>query len=61
VRAGATDLEWVEILDGIKEGEKVVLLGDAARAHPATVLPLRLAQGVGRSSARAATQAGSVQ
>src|SRR5689334_19092410 len=61
VRAGATDLEWVEILDGIKEGEKVVLLGDAARAHPATVPPLRLAQGVGRSSARAATQAGSVQ
>jgi len=61
VRSGVTDLEWVEMLDGIKAGEKVVLLGEAARARPAAAPPLHLAQGVARSPARATSQSGSVQ
>lgn len=61
VRSGVTDLEWVEMLGGMKEGEKVVLLGEAARARPAAAPPLRLAQGVGRSPARTTSQSGSVQ
>jgi HlyD family secretion protein len=60
VHIGATDLEWVEVMGGVREGERVVLLGEAARARPATPPPLRLAQGVGRSG-RSATQNGSVQ
>ena len=61
VRPGATDLEWVEVVGGIHEGEKVVLLGDAGRARPTIAPPLRLAQNVARSSARASAQSGSVQ
>jgi HlyD family secretion protein len=61
VRVGATDLEFIEIVGGIREGERVVMLGDAARARPATPPPLRLADGVGRASSRTATQTGSVQ
>ena len=61
VRAGATDLEWIEVLGGVREGERVVMLGDAARTRPATPPPLRLAEGVGRASARTTTQTGSVQ
>lgn len=60
IRPGATDLEWVEVLDGVHEGERVVLLGDAARARPGTPPTLRLADGVGRSN-RTATQAGTAQ
>jgi hypothetical protein len=60
VQSGATDLEWVEVLGGVREGERVVLLGDAARARPTTPPVLRLADNVARSP-RAATQAGSVQ
>src|SRR5437868_6118285 len=59
VQPGATDLEWVEVLGGVREGERVVLLGDAARARLASPPPLRLANGVGRS--RTAAQSGSVQ
>lgn len=59
VRRGGTDLEWVEIVNGLREGEHVVLLGEAARSRPATPPPLRFAAGVGR--ARDATQAGTVQ
>ena len=59
VQPGATDLEWVEVLSGVREGERVVLLGDAARARLASPPPLRLANGVGRS--RATAQSGSVQ
>lgn len=61
VQVGATDLEWIEVLGGVREGERVVMLGDAARARPATPPPLRLAEGVGRGSARTATQTGSVR
>ena len=61
VQPGATDLEWMEVVGGLREGEKVVLLGDATRARPAVPPALRLAQGVGRSPTRAATQAGTVQ
>ena len=61
VQVGATDLEWIEVLGGVREGERVVMLGDAARARPTTPPPLRLADGVGRGSARAATQTGSVR
>lgn len=61
IRPGATDLEWVEVLGGVHEGEKVVLLGEAARARPATPPMLRLAQDVARSSARASTQPGSAR
>jgi HlyD family secretion protein len=60
VQPGATDLEWVEVLGGVREGERVVLLGDAARARPTTPPVLRLADNVARSP-RAATQSGSVQ
>ncbi len=59
VQPGATDLEWVEVLSGVREGERVVLLGDAARARLASPPLLRLANGVGRS--RATAQSGSVQ
>ena len=59
VQSGATDLEWVEVLSGVREGERVVLLGDAARARLASPPPLRLANGVGRS--RTAAQSGSLQ
>src|SRR5437773_9437945 len=52
VQPGATDLQWVEVLGGVREGEKVVLLGDAARARPTPPPALRLAQGVGRSATR---------
>lgn len=61
IQPGATDLEWVEVLGGVREGERVVLLGDAARARPTIAPPLRLAQNVARSSARASAQSGSVQ
>ena len=60
IRPGATDLEWVEVLDGVREGERVVLLGDAARTRPETPPSLRLADGVARTS-RTATQAGTAQ
>jgi HlyD family secretion protein len=60
VQSGATDLEWVEVLGGVREGERVVLLGDAARARPTTPPVLRLADNVARAP-RAATQSGSVQ
>jgi HlyD family secretion protein len=60
IKSGATDLEWVEVLGGVREGERVVMLGDAARVRPTTPPPLRLAQGVGRA-ARPAAAAGSVQ
>jgi len=56
VQPGATDVEWVEVVSGIREGERVVLLGEAARERPASPPPLRLAAGVGR-----ATQSGSVR
>jgi HlyD family secretion protein len=59
--SGATDLEWVEIVSGVREGEKVVLLGDASRTHPTPPPTLRLADGVARPVSRATTQAGSVQ
>ena len=61
IQAGATDLEWVQVVGGIGEGERVVLLGDAARARPALPPPLRLANGVGRAPSRATSQAGSVR
>ena len=60
IQSGATDLEWVEVLSGVREGERVVLLGEAARARPATPPPLRLADGVARSR-RTASESGSVQ
>jgi hypothetical protein len=47
-------------VDGVREGERVVLLGDAARAHPDTPPALRLAEGVGRSN-RTAIQTGAPQ
>ena len=61
VQPGATDLEWVEVLGGVREGEKVVLLGEAARLRPGTPPPLRLAQGVAKLTTRSTTQGGSVQ
>ena len=61
IHPGATDLEWVQVVGGIREGERVVLLGDAARARPATPPPLRLADGVARTSSRATSQAGSTR
>jgi len=57
VNRGATDLEWVEVRDGLREGERVVLLGEAARNRPLRPPILRLADGVGRT-AHAAVQAG---
>jgi multidrug efflux pump subunit AcrA (membrane-fusion protein) len=54
VRTGATDLEWVEILDGVHEGDRVVLLGDAARARSDVPPSLRLAEGVAKSNRTAA-------
>jgi hypothetical protein len=61
VQPGATDLEWVEVLGGVREGEKVVLLGEAARVRPGTPPALRLAQGVAKPTPRSTTQGGSVQ
>jgi HlyD family secretion protein len=62
IQAGATDLEWIEVRSGVREGEKVVMLGDAARTRPATPPPLRFADGVGRTaSTRTAAQSGSVR
>ena len=60
IQPGATDLEWIEVLSGVREGERVVLLGDAARTRLASPPRLRLASGVARTP-RAATQGGSVQ
>jgi HlyD family secretion protein len=61
IQPGATDLEWVEVRGGVREGEKVVLLGDAARTRSTTPPSLHLAQGVARSSTRASTQSRTVQ
>ena len=61
IQPGATDLEWVEVLGGVRAGEKVVLLGDAARSRPTMVPLLRLAQNVARSGTRPTTQSGTVQ
>ena len=61
VKVGATDLEWIEVLNGVREGEHVVLLGDAARTRPPTPPVLRLAEGVGRGAVRTTTQTGSVR
>lgn len=61
IQPGVSDLEWIEVLGGVREGEQVVRLGDAARSRPATPPSLRLARGVERSTARAATQSGSVR
>jgi len=60
IQPGATDLEWIEVLNGVSEGERVVLLGDAARTRLPSPPPLRLASGVARTS-RGTTQGGSVQ
>lgn len=60
IRPGITDLEWMEVLDGVREGEHVVLLGDAARTRSDVPPSLRLAQGVGRSN-RTAVQTKAVQ
>jgi HlyD family secretion protein len=60
VRQGATDLEWVEVLDGVREGERVVLLGDAARTRVDAPPLLRLADGVGKSN-RTASQTGTTR
>ena len=54
VRTGATDLEWVEILDGVHEGDRVVLLGDAARARSNVTQRLQLAAGIARTNRTAA-------
>jgi HlyD family secretion protein len=59
IQPGATDLEWVQVVGGVREGERVVLLGDAARDRPASPPPLRLADGVKRTSGHATTPAGS--
>jgi HlyD family secretion protein len=61
IQPGATDLEWVEVLGGVREGEQVVMLGEAAKSRLAAPPPFRLAQDVGRSPAHATAQRGSVQ
>jgi HlyD family secretion protein len=61
VQPGVSDLEWVEVLGGIREGERVVMLGDAARVRSGSPPPLRLAQGVGRTGTQSATQSGSIR
>ena len=61
IQPGATDLEWVQVTAGIREGERVVLLGDAARDRPASPPPLRLADGVARTPSRSASQTGSTR
>jgi HlyD family secretion protein len=60
IRPGVTDLEWIEVLDGIREGERVVLIGDATRTRPDIPPTLRFADGVARSN-RTAAQTGSAR
>ena len=61
IEPGATDLEWVEVVSGVRDGERVVMLGEAAKARPTAPPSLRLAQGVGRPSTQVTTQSGSVR
>src|SRR5690242_628 len=44
IEPGATDLEWVEVVSGVRDGERVVMLGEAAKARPTAPPSLRLAQ-----------------
>jgi HlyD family secretion protein len=46
VRLGAADLQWAQILEGLNEGDRVVLLDEIPSSRPARPLRLRLAADV---------------
>lgn len=46
VRLGASDLQWAQILEGLNEGDRVVLLDEIHGSRPARPLKLRLAADV---------------
>jgi HlyD family secretion protein len=62
VKLGPTDLKVVEVLDGLKEGDKVVTLGTIMASKPATPPKLQIAENMKRGAAvsRAAEQAGKI-
>jgi hypothetical protein len=50
VKLGPTDLRVQQILSGVKEGEKVVLLGSIIMQRPAKPPTITLAEGLRRGS-----------
>ena len=59
VKTGPTDLKVAQVIDGLKEGDKVVTLGAIITAKPATPPKLLLADNMKRGAAVSrATQAG---
>jgi HlyD family secretion protein len=50
VRLGAADLQWAQILEGLSESDRVVLLDEIPSSRPARPLRLRLAAGVAIAS-----------
>lgn len=59
VRLGPTDLKVVQVLEGLKEGDKVVSLGAILASRPAVTPKLQIAENMQRGAAASrATQAG---
>ena len=59
VRLGASDLQWAEVRSGVREGEQVVLLGQASTQRPAVPPSLHLASDIMRpATARPAVAEG---
>ncbi|HEY9227086.1 MAG TPA: hypothetical protein VIP11_10595, partial [Gemmatimonadaceae bacterium] len=61
VRLGPSDLKVVQVLDGLKEGDKVITLGAIMASKPETPPKLQIAADMQRgASPSRATQAGDV-
>ncbi|MDB4876634.1 MAG: efflux transporter, family, subunit [Gemmatimonadetes bacterium] len=50
IKVGPTDLRVVEVLDGLKEGEKVVMLGAIMTSRPAVPPKLQIAENMKRGA-----------
>jgi HlyD family secretion protein len=50
IKVGPTDLRVVQVLDGVKEGEKVVMLGSIMTTRPASPPKLQIAENMKRGA-----------